>query len=163
MKHTFIKTDKKALKEGVKGYIRNDSLKSYELPDTLNSLFGSPTFRIIGGGGIFSTVADLYKWDQALFTNKLVPTSIIMEAFTPYKFNSGTLGKYGFGWNIYHRNNGDTVVRHAGQFTGYLSIITRNITRRETILLLTNVTGNEDVSTLIALMTQIENILERKN
>lgn len=162
MKESFIKIEKRAFQKGVKGYIKNDSLTSYELPDSLNSLFGSPTAKIIGGGGIFSTLSDLYKWDQALYTNKLVSNTIINEAFTPYTFNNGTESKYGFGWNIYHRNNGDTVVRHAGQFTGYLSIITRNITRRETIILLTNLTGKEDISNLVTLMTQIENILESK-
>lgn len=77
-------------------------------------------------------------------------------------FNNGTKSRYGFGWNVYHRDNGDTVMRHAGQFVGYLSIITRNITRKETIILLTNVTGKGDVINLVTLMTQIENILENK-
>jgi CubicO group peptidase (beta-lactamase class C family) len=160
MQQSFIKTDKNVSKKAVVGYIKNDSTKMYELPDTLNSLFGSPTFKIIGGGGVFSSVGDLYKWDQALYTEKLVPNAILKEAFTPYTFVNGTKSKYGFGWNIYYRDNGDTVMRHAGQFIGYLSLITRNVTRKEAIILLTNFTGEGDINNLVSLMTQIESILE---
>ncbi|KGO96704.1 hypothetical protein Q767_03070 [Flavobacterium enshiense DK69] len=160
MGHSFIKTEKNAYKKGVKGYIKNDSQNRYELPDSLNGLFDSPTAKIIGGGGVFSTLDDLYKWDKALYSNKLLPKTILEEAFMPYTFSNGTKGRYGFGWNVYHRDNGDIVVRHAGQFTGYLSVITRNITRKETIIILTNVTGNNDTSNFITLMTNIETILE---
>ena len=43
---------------------------------------GSPT-AIPGDGGIYSTVDDLFKWDQALYTDKLVRQSTLAEAFTP--------------------------------------------------------------------------------
>ena len=41
---------------------------------------GGPT-AIPGDGGIYSTVDDLFKWDQALYTDRLVRQSTLSEAF----------------------------------------------------------------------------------
>src|SRR5208283_3760857 len=32
----------------------------------------SPTSSVLGDGGVYSSVADLYQWDQALYTRRLV-------------------------------------------------------------------------------------------
>src|SRR4051812_11811550 len=45
-------------------------------------------------GALYSTVEDLLKWDQALYTEKLVPRKSLEAMFTPFKDN------YGYGWGI---------------------------------------------------------------
>ena len=45
-------------------------------------------------GAMYSTVADLYKWDQALYTNRVLRDSSLQKAFTPY------INHYGYGWLI---------------------------------------------------------------
>ncbi len=62
---------------------------------------GDPT-AIPGDGGIYSTVDDLFEWDRALYTEKLMPQSALVEAFSPGKVEQGN-STYGFGWNIVER------------------------------------------------------------
>ena len=45
-------------------------------------------------GALYSTVEDLYKWDQALYTDKLLPNDLKQRIFTP------GLEHYGYGWVI---------------------------------------------------------------
>ena len=50
---------------------------------------GDPT-AIPGDGGIYSTVDDLFEWDQALYTERLVHQPALAEAFSPGKVEQGT-------------------------------------------------------------------------
>ncbi len=40
-------------------------------------------------GSLYSTVEDLYKWDQALYTDKLLPNDLKQKLFTPNLENYG--------------------------------------------------------------------------
>jgi CubicO group peptidase (beta-lactamase class C family) len=51
-----------------------------------------------GDGGLFSTLDDLFLWDQALNTERLVPKAALERAFTSGTTNDGTPVGYGFGW-----------------------------------------------------------------
>ena len=44
---------------------------------------------MIGDGGVYASARDLLKWDQALYTDKLVSEESIAEAFTSGKTNDG--------------------------------------------------------------------------
>jgi len=91
-----------------------------------------------GPGRISSTAADLLKWDQALYTNKLVRQSTLQEAFTPMKLNNGTVSNYGFGWMISRDSVLGRVVSHTGDNPGYKTQIIRYIDKNKTIILLNN-------------------------
>jgi len=91
---------------------------------------------IPGDGGIFSTVDDLFKWDQALYTDKLVPQSVLALAFTPGKVKEGT-STYGFGWNVGDSASGK-YVWHTGSTAGFRAFIERRLTEKVTVVLLTN-------------------------
>ena len=45
-------------------------------------------------GSLYSTVEDLYKWDQALYTEKVLSEASKQRMFTP------GLSDYGYGWEI---------------------------------------------------------------
>jgi len=51
-----------------------------------------------GDGGLFSAVDDLFLWDQALNTERLIPWAALERAFTSGTTNDGTPVNYGFGW-----------------------------------------------------------------
>jgi CubicO group peptidase (beta-lactamase class C family) len=89
-----------------------------------------------GDGGIYSTVDDLYKWDQALYTDKPVPQSALAAAFTPGKVEDGT-STYGFGWNVGEDGSGK-YVWHTGSTAGFRAFIERRLAERVTVILLTN-------------------------
>lgn len=92
-----------------------------------------------GDGGIYSTVDDLWKWDQALYNNTLVRQSTLEEAFTPGTVKKGT-STYGFGWNISRRYLlfGDKYVWHTGSTGGYRAFIGRRLGEKLTVIMLTN-------------------------
>ena len=90
-----------------------------------------------GAGGIYSTVEDLYKWDQALYTEKLVKASTLNEAFSYISLNDGTISNDIFGWEI-HENKDGKIVEYSGGWRGFSTYIGRNLNKRSTVILLTN-------------------------
>jgi CubicO group peptidase (beta-lactamase class C family) len=52
----------------------------------------------VGDGGLFSTLDDLFLWDQALNTERLVSKATLELAFTSGITNDRTPVGYGFGW-----------------------------------------------------------------
>ena len=63
-----------------------------------------------GAGGMYSTVEDLFRWDRALYTEKLISAATLEEAFTPFMLNDGTTSNYGYGWGITKLENNEIMV-----------------------------------------------------
>jgi CubicO group peptidase (beta-lactamase class C family) len=83
-------------------------------------------------GGLYSTVQDLYRWDRALYTDKLIPKNLRDKMFTPF----GGFG-YGYGWGI--GKEGDRpVVSHIGGIQGFSSSIARYPNDKVVIIVLGN-------------------------
>jgi CubicO group peptidase (beta-lactamase class C family) len=111
-----------------------------------------------GDGGLFSTLDDLFLWDQALNTERLVSKAALAQAFTSGTTNDGTSVGYGFGWvtNVFPYLNeryrerehllalgGDGLrhVAHGGGCVAYNNYIIRLLDSQRTILVLTNHLG----------------------
>jgi CubicO group peptidase (beta-lactamase class C family) len=98
-------------------------------------------------GGLYSTVEDLYRWDQALYTDKLIPKNLRDKMFTPF-VPLGGFG-YGYGWGIGKEGDGSArrrhrpVVSHIGGIQGFSSSITRYPNNKVVIIVLGN---REDVN-----------------
>ena len=93
-----------------------------------------------GDGGIFSSVIDLFKWNEALATEKLARKETIQEAYKPYVLNDGSVGDYGFGWSI-SEVDANRIVEHSGSWIGFRTYILRDITNNHCVIVLTNL-GN---------------------
>ncbi len=87
----------------------------------------SLTSAVLGDGGIYSSVTDLFQWDQALYGEKLVSRPMLDQAFTDHG------GGYGFGWFI-DRDK----VWHFGETCGFTTRIERFPLKRQTVILLAN-------------------------
>jgi CubicO group peptidase (beta-lactamase class C family) len=88
-------------------------------------------------GGLYSTVEDLYRWDQALYTGQLVPKELLDLMFTPHaKMPDPGLG-YGYGWFVGEMNN-HKAVSHGGSIEGSATEIRRYIDDKVTIIVLSN-------------------------
>ncbi len=88
-------------------------------------------------GALYSTVGDLLLWDQGLYGERLLPTSLREMLFKP------NLENYGFGWGILvpspgSPNAGEAVLMHGGAIFGFQSVIQRIPKRKELIVLLDN-------------------------
>lgn len=88
-------------------------------------------------GNIISTVEDLFKWHNALYTEKLVKKETLKEAFTPHVLKDGTPTNYGFGWFIGDRF-GIREIWHSGGTVGYISRFSRFVDEDVAVIMLTN-------------------------
>ena len=93
---------------------------------------------VLGDGGVYSSVVDLFKWDQTLYTEKLVSHKMLQQAFTPASKNSDmTNSGYGFGWYI-GSDRGTQHVWHYGSTCGFSTQIHRFPEKQLSIILLAN-------------------------
>jgi len=93
---------------------------------------------MVGDGGLYASTRDLYKWDQALYTDKLVSQATLEEAFTPVRLNNDSTYLYGFGWGISYSPEGEKMVAHGGSWVGARTYIRRELGNKNCVILLTN-------------------------
>lgn len=92
---------------------------------------------VYGDKGIFTTVRDLFKWDQALYSDEFLEDSLKEEAFTPTR-DWSVEKNYGLGWRVKCYPNGEKYVYHTGWWHGYQGIFARYIKDDFTIIILSN-------------------------
>jgi CubicO group peptidase (beta-lactamase class C family) len=97
----------------------------------------SLTSSVLGDGGIYSSIADLSRWDQALYTEKLVSRKTREAAFTTGPATDHADTGYGYGWYI-GSYRGLREVWHSGSSIGFSTRITRFPERKFTVIILTN-------------------------
>jgi len=103
-------------------------------------------YDVCGDGGIFSNAIDLFKWNEALYTERLVKQETLQEAYKPYVLNDGSVGDYGFGWNVSEIDS-NKIVDHSGSWIGFRTHIVRDITNKHCVIILTNI-GNRNGTAL---------------
>ena len=86
---------------------------------------------LYSAGGLYSSVRDMYRWDQALYTPVLLPDDLRAQLFTPQ------VGSYGFGWMITQRG-GQRTIEHPGLMSGAATHIARQPESGITVIVLSN-------------------------
>jgi len=97
-------------------------------------------------GSMYSTVEDLYLWDQALYTEQLLPAKFRDLLFKNYIAVGRNNESYGYGWFLYdipNEKNGEKikVIEHGGGINGFNTIISRIPADQDLIVLLNNTGG----------------------
>lgn len=82
-------------------------------------------------GAVYSTTEDMLRWDQALYTEKLVTKKSMDEIFTPF------LSEYAYGWRRPKRFNRE-IIEHSGSINGFSAYILRSPADRLTVIVLSN-------------------------
>ena len=103
-------------------------------------------------GGLYSTVEDLYRWDQALYTEQLVSKDLLDLMFTPHAKTPAPGLSYGYGWGVGEMNN-HKAVGHGGGIEGFATEIRRYIDDKVTIIVLSN-RDTTDVGKTVDLIAQ---------
>ena len=93
---------------------------------------------VVGDKGIYSTVEDLYKWEQALYTNKIINRKTLKLAFTANGKSKKARQSYGYGWRYYELLSGDTIYYHAGWWKGFQALIIHIEKDTSSIIILKN-------------------------
>lgn len=131
MTHTFSLPDEKrrADPQVAMSYTgSSDSPEAYP-SDDLDNLYGS--------GSIYTTVADMALYDEALYAGTLLPVSALEEAFQSAKLNDGGTEPYGFGWEL-EESNGQPYVAHSGAWLGFNSDYVRILDKHLSVIVLLN-------------------------
>ena len=90
-----------------------------------------------GGGSLYSTVEDLYLWEQSLYTEKLVKKRTLDAIFTAYTtadWGDGT----GYGWFIGRDKSNRKVIAHTGGINGFAAHIARFPDEKMVVIVLSN-------------------------
>jgi len=89
---------------------------------------------LIGAGGIYASLEDMYRWDQALWrwTDE---GERLAEVFTPSMLTTGDVSNYGFGWGVH---DDPPRVEHGGGWVGFRTHIRRYLDDRLTVIVLSN-------------------------
>lgn len=97
----------------------------------------SLTSAVLGDGGVYSSVTDMFKWDQALYTDALVSRNTLERAFTPGSLTDGEPITYGYGWNA-GEYRGHQRLFHGGSTCGFRTAIHRYPDDNFSVIILTN-------------------------
>ncbi|MHC1707625.1 MAG: serine hydrolase domain-containing protein [Bacteroidales bacterium] len=93
---------------------------------------------VVGDKGVYSSVVDLYKWDRALYTDKILSRSTLQEAFTPYGKPVTSKRNYGYGWRIDRLPDSTKILYHTGWWEGFQTLLARIEKDSTTIVVLKN-------------------------
>ncbi|WP_159441084.1 serine hydrolase [Pedobacter caeni] len=143
-------------------YVWDASENSYVKTDDQPAHMTNILDGVNGPYGISSNVEDLFKWDQALYTTKLVSAVTLKDAFLPTKL-IGSKGvaslspemPLGFGWVIRTDSLESKDMFHTGGFGGYTSLIVRYTLEKRTIILLCNYSNMTGVYELMTAVTAV--------
>lgn len=94
--------------------------------------------EIYGDKNIYSTVQDLLKWDQALYSGKFFKPATLEAAYTPYSNEKKGINNYGLGWRMKVYPDGKKIIYHNGWWHGNNSCFQRLIQDSATIIVLGN-------------------------
>lgn len=112
MTDSYYDVSEKVVPRRVPGYGRGEG-------GVENAPFLSMTLPY-AAGSLMSTVADLGKWDEALYTEKLVKKPLLEKAWTATRLNDSTMTHYGFGWG-FNDYEGHRLVYHSGGINGFVT------------------------------------------
>ncbi|AMR31203.1 serine hydrolase [Mucilaginibacter sp. PAMC 26640] len=130
MKHTAVYS--KAVYEKIPADVVGHDRNSWKYSVAQNYLDGP-----VGDKGIYSTVGDLYIFDQALRAGHLIKPATQDSAYTPHNPMVRGHFNYGYGWRLFEAP-GQKVVYHTGWWHGFRHIFLRDMKNDVTIVLLGN-------------------------
>ena len=84
-----------------------------------------------GAGSLYSTALDLLRWDQALYTDRILTAASREKMFAAHTPN------YGYGWFVEDRQ-GHRCISHRGEITGFIVSMDRFIDDRILVVSLFN-------------------------
>jgi CubicO group peptidase (beta-lactamase class C family) len=133
MNDTDVHSRNLSLQNESKGHINNGG-KYESAPDWDMTWAG-------GAGALYSTVDDLYKWNEALYNGKVLSDKSLSAALTPVKLNNGTVPagfEYGYGLGLGKFRDIPTA-QHGGGLHGFISQLSRYPDEKLTVAILTNI------------------------
>jgi len=93
----------------------------------------------LGDKGVYSSVNDLFKWDQGLYSGKIINSDTLALAFRPVGKPLKSLSNYGYGWRMFNYGPDEMkILYHGGWWHGYRSLLVHIPADSTTIVVLKN-------------------------
>ncbi len=148
MKNSIVYTKDSKIKNRAFGYtITNDSIVFTDQ---------SMTSSVQGDGGIYTSINDYIKWDQALENNKLISPDLKNKAYTIQAKNPKSEWDYGYGWRI--KYDGETkIVSHSGHTRGFTNYIVKIPEIRLTVVVFSNRNNDDTVIEIGDILLNLNN------
>lgn len=131
MENSIVYVPNAEIKNRAFGYsIKNDSII---IPKDQ-----SLTSAIQADGGYYVSISDYYKWDQMLYSDRLISGKQLDNIFSAYTENGKSSGEgYCFGWNKI-RINGYDVYEHGGLTSGFGAEVIRVPDLKTSVIIFSN-------------------------
>lgn len=129
--------------------------KAYS-PDIEHSTLGYDNRRIAedtylngvtGDKGVYSSVEDLFKLDQALYKETFLSKESIIEGYLAANPELYAHDNYGLGWRINEQPDCSKIVFHSGWWKGYRTHFFRLLDKKQTIIVLANTNRSRFINT----------------
>jgi CubicO group peptidase (beta-lactamase class C family) len=116
----------------------------------------SLTSRVLGDGGIYTTVEDLERWYASVSRRTLLRGELYDEMFTAPRLADGKASEYGFGWFLTPWQ-GRRATRHHGSTIGFRNAVLRLPDQDITVVVLTNRNEGEPMALADSLAGRLVN------
>ena len=92
---------------------------------------------VMGDKGVYTSVEDMFKFDQALYDGNILSDSTLQIAFQAGSPKSRRrIDNYGFGWRI--KSGRENTVYHYGWWKGFRAFYIRDMEQQKSIIVLSN-------------------------
>jgi CubicO group peptidase (beta-lactamase class C family) len=102
-----------------------------------NQHWVSPHWNTLADGALYSTAADMTKWDAAITNGALLKPTSYAQMWTPAPLNNGKNYPYGFAWDLMEIN-GHRLQEHGGAWQGFTAHYARYPDDQLSVIVLTN-------------------------
>lgn len=124
---------------------RNNQVQGYSFNNGNYQISTELDMRIpYAAGGMYSTISDLQKWNQALFSDKILSQESRMACHQAHQLENGYETFYGLGWQI-GNIQGRRTIKHDGIINGFTSIMLYVPEFDIQVILLSNCDCNRDI------------------
>lgn len=141
------------------GQFNQDGIKNYAYPHVYLRLYDTVPVRsntipyvrdywhsygFNGFADYVSTIGDLWNFDKAIRSNKLLKQETLDEAYIPVAFNNGNSNPelFGLGWEVEQDSSSGKMVYHSGAAMGLSVNLLRNLKKNQTVIFFDNMHFN---------------------
>lgn len=114
---------------------KNNVCKGYTF--SLREVEGDMFDKVWGDKGIYTTSGDLFLFEDAYFSGKLISPKMLEQALQPYS-DERKLNNYGFGWRMKSFTSDEKLIYHNGWWHGFRTVLQRRLKDGTVIIILSN-------------------------
>jgi CubicO group peptidase (beta-lactamase class C family) len=98
-----------------------------------------PYWHLKGNGGILSTAEDMFRWNQALSTGKILSKKTEAKMYRPkLRDDEDSASYYAYGWDVHRTSRNTLLLWHNGTNGIFYADFYRYVNENTTVIVLTN-------------------------